>query len=48
VALVFGLTDATTAAGVGRGGIAALSLAAGFAALGAVVSGFRWRQARLA
>jgi DHA2 family multidrug resistance protein-like MFS transporter len=47
VALVFGLTDATTAAGVARGATVAIALAAAFAALGGVVSAFRWRQARM-
>jgi len=44
VALVFGLTNATGAAGVARGAMAAVGLAAGFAALGAVVSALRLRQ----
>jgi DHA2 family multidrug resistance protein-like MFS transporter len=44
VALAFGLTDATTTAGVARGAMAAVGLAAGFAALGAVVSALRLRQ----
>jgi DHA2 family multidrug resistance protein-like MFS transporter len=44
VALVFGLTDATGPAGIARGAMAAVGLAAGFAALGAVVSAVRMRQ----
>jgi MFS transporter, DHA2 family, multidrug resistance protein len=44
VALVFGLTDATNAAGVARGAMAAIGLAAGFAAMGAVVSALRLRR----
>jgi DHA2 family multidrug resistance protein-like MFS transporter len=46
VALVFGLTNAISAAGIGRGAMAAIGLAAGFAALGAGVSALRLRQAR--
>jgi DHA2 family multidrug resistance protein-like MFS transporter len=44
VALVFGLTNATGSAGVARGAMAAVGLAAGFAAIGAVVSALRLRQ----
>jgi DHA2 family multidrug resistance protein-like MFS transporter len=44
VALVFGLTDATASAGIQRGAMAAIGLAAGFAAIGAVVSALRLRQ----
>jgi DHA2 family multidrug resistance protein-like MFS transporter len=45
VALVFGLTNATGPAGVARGAMAAVGLAAGFAAVGAAVSALRLRQA---
>jgi DHA2 family multidrug resistance protein-like MFS transporter len=44
VALVFGVANATGAAGVARGAMAAVGLAAGFAALGAVVSALRLRR----
>jgi DHA2 family multidrug resistance protein-like MFS transporter len=44
VALVFGLTNATGSAGVARGAMAAIGLAAGFAAMGAVVSALRLRR----
>jgi DHA2 family multidrug resistance protein-like MFS transporter len=44
VALIFGLMDATTAVGIGRGAMAAVGLAAGFAGLGALVSALRLRQ----
>jgi DHA2 family multidrug resistance protein-like MFS transporter len=44
VALVFGLTNATGTAGVARGAMAAIGLAAGFAAIGAVVSALRLRR----
>jgi DHA2 family multidrug resistance protein-like MFS transporter len=44
VALIFGLTDATNAVGIGRGAMAAVGLAAGFAGLGALVSALRLRQ----
>jgi DHA2 family multidrug resistance protein-like MFS transporter len=45
VALAFGLTDATGPAGVARGTTAVVAIAAGFAALGAVVSAARLRKA---
>jgi DHA2 family multidrug resistance protein-like MFS transporter len=44
VALVFGLSNATGPAGVARGTITVVALAAGFAAVGAVVSALRLRQ----
>jgi DHA2 family multidrug resistance protein-like MFS transporter len=44
VALAFGLTDATSTAGMEQGAMAAVGMAAGFAALGAVVSALRLRQ----
>jgi DHA2 family multidrug resistance protein-like MFS transporter len=44
VALVFGLTNAVGAAGVARGALLAIGLAAAFAAAGAVVSALRLRQ----
>jgi DHA2 family multidrug resistance protein-like MFS transporter len=44
VALVFGLTNAVGPAGVARGAMAAVGLAAGFAAIGAAVSALRLRQ----
>jgi DHA2 family multidrug resistance protein-like MFS transporter len=44
VALVFGLANATGSAGIARGAMAAIGLAAGFAAIGAVVSALRLRQ----
>ncbi len=48
VALVFGLTNATGAIGITHGAMAAIGLAAGFAAVGAVVSAARLRQAQVA